>query len=195
VGVKYQIPGGNTLLTLSWFDITQRNVASYNRLTSAYEQIGEVKSKGIEAEVHAQPTPEITLTAAYTYTDVVTKDSNSADEIGHSPAGIPRHAASAWGSYSVLSGALNGLTVGSGVRYIGDAPADATGQYDVPHYTLYDAMVKYDLGQASSALRGAALQLNVQNLTDKKYVSSCSGEYACFYGSGRSIIASVNYRW
>jgi iron complex outermembrane receptor protein len=65
----------------------------------------------------------------------------------------------------------------------------------VPHYTLYDAMVKYDLGQASSALRGAALQLNVQNLTDKKYVSSCSGEYACFYGSGRSIIASVNYRW
>ncbi|WP_116300323.1 TonB-dependent receptor domain-containing protein, partial [Escherichia coli] len=22
VGVKYQIPGGNTLLTLSWFDIT-----------------------------------------------------------------------------------------------------------------------------------------------------------------------------
>ncbi|MCY0656347.1 TonB-dependent receptor domain-containing protein, partial [Klebsiella pneumoniae] len=31
VGVKYQIPGGNTLLTLSWFDITQRNVASYNR--------------------------------------------------------------------------------------------------------------------------------------------------------------------
>ncbi|MGP1207959.1 MULTISPECIES: TonB-dependent siderophore receptor [unclassified Serratia (in: enterobacteria)] len=195
VGVKYQIPGGNTLLTLSWFDITQRNVASYNRLTSAYEQIGEVKSKGIEAEVHAQPTPEIKLTAAYTYTDVVTKDSNSADEIGHSPAGIPRHAASAWGSYSFLSGALNGLTVGSGVRYIGDAPADATGQYDVPHYTLYDAMVKYDLGQASSALRGAALQLNVQNLTDKKYVSSCSGEYACFYGSGRSIIASVNYRW
>lgn len=193
--MKYQIPGGNTLLTLSWFDITQRNVASYNRLTSAYEQIGEVKSKGIEAEVHAQPTPEIKLTAAYTYTDVVTKDSNSADEIGHSPAGIPRHAASAWGSYSFLSGALNGLTVGSGVRYIGDAPADDIGQYDVPHYTLYDAMVKYDLGQASSALRGAALQLNVQNLTDKKYVSSCSGEYACFYGSGRSIIASVNYRW
>ena len=48
--------------------------------------------------------------------------------------------------------------------------------------------VRNDLGQASSALRGAALQLNVQNLTDKKYVSSCSGEYACIYGSGRSII-------
>ena len=55
--------------------------------------------------------------------------------------------------------------------------------------------VRNDLGQASSALRGAALQLNVQNLADKKYVSSCSGEYACIYGSGRSIIASVNYRW
>jgi len=133
--------------------------------------------------------------AAYTYTDVVTKDSNTAAEIGHSPAAIPRHAASAWGSYSVLSGALNGLTLGTGVRYIGDAPADAIGQYEVPHYTLYDAMAKYDLGQAAASLRGASVQLNVQNLSDKKYVSSCSGEYACFYGVGRTIIASLDYRW
>lgn len=194
IGVKYQILN-DTLLTVSWFDITQKNLASFNRSTYFYEQIGKVKSRGIEADLHAQPTPEIALMAAYTYTDVVTKDSNTAAEIGHSPAAIPRHAASAWGSYSVLSGALNGLTLGTGVRYIGDAPADAIGQYEVPHYTLYDAMAKYDLGQAAASLRGASVQLNVQNLSDKKYVSSCSGEYACFYGVGRTIIASLDYRW
>lgn len=194
IGVKYQILN-DTLLTVSWFDITQKNLASFNRSTYFYEQIGKVKSRGIEADLHAQPTPEIALMAAYTYTDVVTKDSNTAAEIGHSPAAIPRHAASAWGSYSVLSGALNGLTLGTGVRYIGDVPADAIGQYEVPHYTLYDAMAKYDLGQAAASLRGASVQLNVQNLSDKKYVSSCSGEYACFYGVGRTIIASLDYRW
>lgn len=194
IGVKYQILN-DTLLTVSWFDITQKNLASFNRSTYFYEQIGKVKSRGIEADLHAQPTPEIALMAAYTYTDVVTKDSNTAAEMGHSPAAIPRHAASAWGSYSVLTGALNGLTLGTGVRYIGDAPADAIGQYEVPHYTLYDAMAKYDLGQAAASLRGASVQLNVQNLSDKKYVSSCSGEYACFYGVGRTIIASLDYRW
>lgn len=194
IGVKYQITR-DTLLTVSWFDITQKNLASFNRNTYFYEQIGKVKSRGVETDLHAQPTPEISLIAAYTYTDIVTKDSNTAAEVGHSPAAIPRHAASAWGSYSFLSGPLNGLTLGTGVRYIGQAPADAVGQYDVPHYTLYDAMAKYDLGQAVSSLRGTSLQLNVKNLSDKKYVSSCSGEYACFYGVGRTIIASVDYRW
>ncbi len=195
VGVKYQIPDSNTLLTLSWFDITQKNVASFNRTTYFYDQIGKVKSQGVEAEVHAQPTPEIALTAAYSYTDVETKDSPTAAEIGHAPAAIPRHAASAWGTYSFQQGVLNGLTIGSGVRYIGTAPGDAVGEYYVPHYTLYDAMAKYDLGQATSSLRGTTLQLNVQNLSDKKYVSSCSGEDACFYGVGRTIVASVDYRW
>lgn len=194
IGLKYQL-SSDTLLTLSWFDITQKNLASFNRSTYFYEQIGKVKSRGVEADLHAQPTPEISLIAAYTYTDIVTKESNTADEIGHSPAAIPRHAASAWGSYSFLSGPVNGLTLGTGVRYIGDAPADAVGQYTVPHYTLYDAMMKYDLGQAVSSLRGTSVQLNVKNLSDKKYVSSCSGEYACFYGVGRTIIASVDYRW
>lgn len=195
VGVKYQIPDSNTLLTFSWFDITQKNLASYNRTTYYYEQIGKVKSQGVEAELHAQPLPEVALTAAYTYTDVVTKESNTAAERGHSPAAIPRHGASAWGTYSVLHGALNGLTVGTGIRYVGVAPADATGEYYVPHYTLYDAMVKYDLGQASTSLKGTTLQLNVQNLSDEKYVSSCSGQYACFYGVGRTVVASVDYRW
>lgn len=195
VGVKYQIPDSHTLLTLSWFDITQKNVASFNRSTFFYDQIGKVKSRGVEAEVNAQPTPEITLTAAYTWTDLETKDSPTAAEIGHSPAAIPRHAASAWGSYSFQQGGLNGLTVATGVRYIGTAPGDAIGEYEVPHYTLYDAMIKYDLGQATSSLRGTTLQLNVQNLSDKHYVASCSGQDACFYGSGRTMIASVDYRW
>ncbi|TKJ83802.1 TonB-dependent siderophore receptor [Erwinia persicina] len=195
VGVKFQPKGVDAMMTVSWFDINQKNVSSYNRLTNAYEQIGKVNSQGVETELHIQPTPEIKLIAAYTYTDVVTKRSTDPDEVGHSPNAIPRHAASAWGSYSFLNGALNGLTVGTGVRYVGKAPGDDIGEYTVPHYTLYDAMVKYDLGQAVTALKGTTLQFNAQNLTDKHYVSSCAGQYACFYGAGRTFVASVNYRW
>jgi iron complex outermembrane receptor protein len=85
--------------------------------------------------------------------------------------------------------------VGTGVRYVGKAGGDNTGEYYVPHYTLYDAMVKYELGQAVPALKGTSLQFNVQNLTDEHYVASCSNAYACFYGSGRTFVASVDYRW
>ena len=195
VGVKFQPVGSNTMMTVSWFDINQKNVLSSIEGTRYYNQIGKVNSQGIETEIHAQPTPEIKLIAAYTYTDATTKESDTAAEVGHSPAAIPRHAASAWGSYSFLDGALDGLTVGTGVRYVGKAGADSTGEYYVPHYTLYDAMVKYELGQAVPALKGTSLQFNAQNLTDEHYVASCSNAYACFYGSGRTFVASVDYRW
>ena len=195
VGVKYQPLGWDAVFTVSAFDITQKNITAYNSVTGYNEQIGKVRSKGIETEAHAQITPEIKVLAAYTYTDAVTKESSITERIGHSPSSIPRHAASAWGSYSFLDGALSGFTLGAGVRYTGTTPADEVGIDNVPHYTLYDAMAKYELGEAVNSLRGTTLQLNVNNLADKHYVSSCSNSSACFYGSGRTIVASVSYSW
>ncbi|WP_293792540.1 TonB-dependent siderophore receptor [uncultured Pantoea sp.] len=195
VGVKYQPVGWDAVFTVSAFDITQKNITAYNSVTGYNEQIGKVRSKGIETEAHAQITPEIKLLAAYTYTDAVTKESSITERIGHSPSSIPRHAASAWGSYTFLDGVLSGFTLGTGVRYTGTAPADEIGVDKVPHYTLYDAMAKYELGEAANSLRGTTLQLNVNNIADKHYVASCSNESACFYGSGRSIVASVSYSW
>ena len=125
----------------------------------------------------------------------MTKERSITERIGHSPSSIPRHAASAWGSYTFLDGVLSGFTLGSGVRYTGTAPADEIGVDKVPHYTLYDAMAKYELGEAANSLRGTTLQLNVNNIADKHYVASCSNESACFYGSGRTIVASVSYSW
>lgn len=196
VGLKFQPKGSNTIMTVSLFDITQKNVSSYNSTTYYYEQIGKVKSQGVETEIHTQLTPEISLLGSYTYTDAETKDSvSTSSPAGKTPASIPRHAASAWGSYSFLNGPLQGLMVGAGVRYVGDSYGDNKESFKVPHYTLYDAMARYNLGEASPSLKGASVQLNVNNLSDKHYVASCSGTSACFYGTGRTITATVSYSW
>ncbi|UGA49807.1 MULTISPECIES: TonB-dependent siderophore receptor [Dickeya] len=195
VGVKFQPKGSNTLLTVSLFDITQKNITSYNSVTKYNEQIGKVKSKGVETEVHSQLTPEINLMAAYTYTDAVTKESYTASQVNKTPSSIPRHSASAWGSYSFQNGPLKGVTLGTGVRYIGSTYGDNAESFKVPAYTLYDAMARYELGSLASQLKGAAVQLNVNNLTDKRYVASCGGDTACFYGSGRTVVATVSYSW
>lgn len=196
VGVKFQPKGSDSLLTLSLFDITQKNISSYNSTTYYYEQIGKVKSRGAEVEARTQLTPALSLMAAYTYTDAETKESvNTNTPAGKTPASIPRHMASAWGNYSVQNGPLAGLTLGTGVRYIGTTYGDNKESFKVPHYTLYDAMARYDLGYASSQLKGATVQLNVNNLTDEHYVASCSGTTACFYGVGRTIAAAVSYSW
>ncbi|OOC15253.1 ferrichrysobactin receptor [Dickeya dadantii] len=195
VGVKFQPKGSNTLLTVSLFDITQKNITSYNSVTQYNEQIGKVKSKGVETEVHSQLTPEISLMAAYSYTDAVTKESYTASQVNKAPSSIPRHAASAWGSYSFHNGPLKGVTLGTGVRYIGSTYGDNAESFKVPAYTLFDAMARYELGSLASQLKGAAVQLNVNNLTDKHYVASCGGDTACFYGSGRTVVATVSYSW
>ncbi|QIZ47849.1 TonB-dependent siderophore receptor [Dickeya zeae] len=199
VGIKFQPKGSNTLLTVSLFDLTQKNI-TYSRYYSEYgrsysEQIGKVKSKGAEAEVHTQLTPEISLMAAYTYTDAVTKESNTASQINKTPSTIPRHSASTWGSYSFQNGPLKGITLGTGVRYVGSSYGDNAESFKVPAYTLYDAMARYELGSLSSQLKGATVQLNVNNLTDKHYVASCNNTMACFYGSGRTVVATVSYSW
>uniref|UniRef100_UPI0031DA2C3C hypothetical protein n=1 Tax=Achromobacter sp. TaxID=134375 RepID=UPI0031DA2C3C len=44
-------------------------------------------------------------------------------------------------------------------------------------------------------LKGMQVALNVQNLFDKEYIASCSGESWCWFGYQRSIKASLRYRW
>ncbi|MBC8949946.1 MULTISPECIES: TonB-dependent siderophore receptor [Xenorhabdus] len=195
IGIKFQPKDHDTLLTLSLFDITQKNVTTRNPVTRFSEQIGKIGSKGAEAEIHSQITPEINLMASYTYTDTKTKDDSNTSRIGQRVPSVPEHAASAWGSYSFTQTALKGFTLGAGVRYIGSTSGDYEETFHVKPYTLYDLMAKYDLGEASPQLKGASVQLNVNNLTNKRYVASCSNVEACFYGSGRSIVATVEYNW
>ncbi|MDE9497043.1 TonB-dependent siderophore receptor [Xenorhabdus bovienii] len=195
IGIKFQPKDHDTLLTLSLFDITQKNVTTRDPVTRISEQIGKIGSKGAEAEIHSQITPEINLMASYTYTDTKTKSDRNPARVGKRVPAVPEHAASVWGSYSFKQSVLEGLTLGTGVRYLGTTSGDFTEKFNVPSYTLYDLMAKYDLGEASPQLKGASVQLNVNNLTDKRYVSSCSNDGACFYGSGRSIFATVAYSW
>ncbi|MBD1227996.1 TonB-dependent siderophore receptor [Xenorhabdus griffiniae] len=195
IGIKFQPKDSDTLLTLSLFDITQKNVTTSNPVTRFSEQIGKIGSKGAEAEIHSQITPEINLIASYTYTDTKTKDDGNTSRIGKRIPSVPEHAASAWGSYSFTQTALKGFTLGAGIRYTGSTSGDYAETFHVKPYTLYDLMAKYDLGEASPQLKGANVQLNVNNLTNKRYVASCSNVEACFYGSGRSIVATVEYTW
>lgn len=100
--------------------------------------------------------------------------------------------ASLWTSYAFQ----NGLTTGAGMRYMGTTYGNSANSFKVPAYDLYDLSVGYDLSRSSpSSLKGAKLQLNVNNVFNEKYVSSCGAAWACFYGSERSAMAKVSYSW
>jgi len=94
-----------------------------------------------------------------------------------------RHA-STWLDYDFQQGALAGLKLGGGVRYVGES---VDGDTTVSSHTLVDAMASYDFANHWRA------QVNVSNLTDKEYVASC--DFWCYYGESRSVIGSLSYQW
>ena len=194
VGVKYQ-PTPTALMTLAMYDLTQSNVATWNSAAGWYENSGKVRSKGVEAEAHATFFDNLNLIASYTWTDAETVNTTVAGTEGKTPARIPTHMASAFTSYTLPNGALKSLTAGVGVRYIGTSYGDAKNTFKVPAVDLYDAMVSYELGELSSSLKGAKAQFNINNIADTKYVASCAGDSACFYGVGRTVTMTVNYAW
>lgn len=194
VGVKYQ-PTPTALMTLAMYNLTQSNVATWNSAAGWYENSGKVRSKGVEAEAHATFFDNLNLIASYTWTDAETVNTTVAGTEGKTPARIPTHMASAFTSYTLPNGVLKSLTAGVGVRYIGTSYGDAKNTFKVPAVDLYDAMVSYELGELSSSLKGAKAQFNINNIADTKYVASCAGDSACFYGVGRTVTMTVNYAW
>ncbi|MDU8924077.1 TonB-dependent siderophore receptor [Pasteurellaceae bacterium LIM206] len=194
VGIKYQ-PTETILFTTALFNLKQKNLVSYDPQTRDKTQTGEVKTKGFEVSLTANFTPNIALITSYTYINKKVKKDKDSSLINTTPWGIPRHQASLWGKYGWTNGFLNGLNIGAGIRYIGSTQGNNQNTFTVPHYTLYDVSVGYDLSKVTSALQGADLQLSVQNLTNKKYVSSCANAFSCFYGNERTAVLTFNYHW
>lgn len=195
VGLKYQPLGTDDLYTLSYFDLKQSNLANKDSNENFYRAVGELTSKGVEAEARLRPIEQVNVIASYTYMDVeYSKDFTGAAGVnnrGNTPNAVARNMASLWADYTFDLGPLAGLQVGGGARYFGKSWADAENTLRIPSYTLYDAMLGYDLSRVG--LQGVGVRLNLNNLTDETYVAACNSLNQCYYGEERNVMATVTY--
>ncbi len=187
-GVKYQPVGTSDLYTLAVYDLMQKDVANRDVLTATYVPAGKVHSQGIELEARNQLTPRLSTIMGYTLSHVRFKDSVDGND-GHTPYVVPNQMASAWAKYQFDYG----ISVGAGVRYIGKQWADNENTLRLPSTTLVDASVRMDLAAWNPALKGAFVQVNANNLTDKAYVAACYGTGYCYWGAERTVMATVGY--
>jgi iron complex outermembrane receptor protein len=196
LGIKYQPPGSNTLLTAAVYDLTQKNVTvttTNSDNVSITSQTGEVKVKGLELEAVSDVTENLKVIAAYT---LAKSEVQKGDFKGNRLQLMPNQQASLWADYTWHNGVLDGFGIGAGARYTGNTYGDqgntSLGKADA--YTVFDAAVHYDLGRLDNSLKGASLALNATNLFDKDYISTCDSFY-CYYGDQRSVVASATYTW
>ncbi|HDS1153299.1 TPA: ferrichrome porin FhuA [Pluralibacter gergoviae] len=200
VGVKYLPHDKPISVTASVFQITKTKNQTPDPDPEKGKlgfsvQSGKIRSQGFELEAKAAMTANINMTASYSYTDVeYTKDTNYKHK---RPVEVPRNQASLWMDYTFHETPLSGLTLGGGVRYVGDTSSFYTTQeknnksFNVSSYTVADATIKYDL--ARLGLPGSSVGVNVNNLFNRKYVSSCYRDYACYWGAERQITGTATF--
>ncbi len=194
IGIKYQPPGINALFTLAAYNLTQQNVLTPDPVHANFSvQTGEVRSRGIELEGRVSLTEGLNVIAAYTYLDNVNTQANGPTLNKH-PPGLPSNAGALWADYTFQSEALAGLGIGGGVRLVGPMYGNTTNTFMVQGYTLFDAMLRYDLGATIPSLQGLQLQVNGTNLGDVRYIVS-SQNTGAYYGLRRTVYASLTYRW
>ena len=195
LGIKYQPPGSNTLLSAAVYDLTQKNVSVTTTVgaTPITSQTGEVKVRGLELEAVSDVTENLKIIAAYT---LAKSEVQKGDYKGNRLQLMPNQQASLWADYTWHTGVLDGFGIGAGARYTGNTYGDQgntwLGKADA--YTVFDAAVHYDLGRLDNSLKGASLAPNATNLLDKDYISTCDSFY-CYYGDQRSVVASATYKW
>ena len=185
-GVKYQPAGIDALFTAAVFRIDQTNLSASvteNGITGT-RQIGEVRSEGAELEAAMSLVEGWNLKAAYTWLDTeIRKGDNEGNELRNAPM----HNASLWLTHD-FDGRLAGLTLGGGVRYIGERYGDAANLYELDDVTVYDLRASYEITEAVD------LSVNLSNLTDEAYIANC-GAFGCYYGDGRTLQARLTWSW
>jgi iron complex outermembrane receptor protein len=188
VGLKYDPTFVDGTFTASLFHLNRRNVVVSDPVTFLAEQIGEVESRGIELEGKVNLNENWKILASFAYTDLEVKDDIIAGYVGKKPYLIPDTTASLWLDYAVTEGALEGLSIGAGVRYQGESYADRLNTLTVPDATVFDAAIRYKK-------QGWEGSVNVANVFDKDYVRGCQGAYTCGYGDARTITFKLSKVW
>jgi iron complex outermembrane receptor protein len=193
-GIKYKPRGFNGFFTAAAFDITRQNLttpAPNNPLLSI--QTGTARSRGFEVEARTDITHDLQLVANYSYVNAYYTHDESGLTGKRLPA-VPHNQASAWAYYTVPGGRLSSLSLGGGVRYVGKT-LDSTNSFAVPDVTLVDLALRYDVGHLVPALKGLQGSINIDNLFDRTYVSSCYYATWCAYGYQRTAFGGLNYHW
>ncbi len=202
-GIKYQAPGSRSFVQLSAFQLTQKNALTPDpdpTHVGFNVQSGEGRVRGLELDAKANLWQGFDVIASYAYMDSEVTKANASVAGGASLLGkrlimVPRHQASLWADYTIQSGALAGLGIGGGLRYMGDVFSDEANSFKLPAHTLLDAAIHYDFGKLDPRLTGLDLRVTATNLLNKEYVGYCQSATQCYYGQGRTVLASLRYRW
>ncbi|MDF2235518.1 TonB-dependent siderophore receptor [Albimonas sp. CAU 1670] len=191
VGIKYAIPGTNSLLSTALFDIAQEDGVVFDASTGVNRQVQrDLRSQGVEFEAVSSFDNGLSLIASWTHLRMKI-EKGAAGTAGNELSATPNDVANLWVHYAPPSGALKGFGFGAGLRYVGESWGDDANSFRNDDRVYVDLAVSYDLGRLG--IEGAQAQLNVRNLFDATD-QTCSAGY-CYWDEGLSATLALRHRF
>lgn len=198
IGIKGEYFDGGLNASVALFDMTQENRAyaltsqpaacqAQNR--TCYEAAGEVRSRGIDAELTGALTPDWQFSASYTYVlSQYVKDANERNEGRLFAPNQPKHLFKVATSYN-LPGNLNKWRVGADVFAQSETfNVVGTGYATQDSYAVLGLMAGYRFNENWDG------RVNLNNVTDEKYWQGIpTGSGSGVYGDPRNLMFSLKW--
>jgi iron complex outermembrane receptor protein len=154
-GVKVDLFDQRLTGTVSVYDIRVTNIvrayipASPDSSLPAFPQIqdGSQKSRGVEAEIVANPFTGFNIVAGFSYNDSKYERTDKDVEGRRPSTAASPYTANWWLSYKIPGGSLKGLGIGFGGNYASDnkiVNSVSQGVFILPAYAVLSASVFYD---------------------------------------------------
>ncbi|MBT2562263.1 TonB-dependent receptor [Pedobacter sp. ISL-68] len=150
-GVKTNIFNGKLTGAVSYYYIKVKDIVrGYNGDPSnpnAQIQDGNKISKGIEAEVIANPVNGLNIIAGFAYNDNHLENASPDVEGRRDAYSAAPYSANLWISYKFATGSLKGFGLGAGGNYASDnkiVNSVSQGVFILPAYEVFNASVFYD---------------------------------------------------
>lgn len=191
IGTKFQ--NDAITATVALFNINKKNVQTsepcgVNGAETCTRVSGEVRSRGLEADITGQITEFWSLTGSYAYTD--TKVLEDPILKGEPLDGVSKHTGALYLTRDFGQVGIGDLRAGAGARFASRwGVNDGAGtEYHLPSSKIADAFVAYNMKFDD---RDLTLQLNLKNMFDEKYYTSASGlgSPAISIGEPRQLVA------
>ncbi len=194
LGTKWDLlPGGRLSVTGALFKSTMNN-ARVTAPDGTTQNVGRKEIRGVELGFSGKLASAWTVFGGYTWLDAEIADNGyiaSGSSFVPSPyngnrfPSTPKNSASLWTSYAFTKG----FTAGFGVSAMSKVYANVNNNKAVPGYARFDAMASY------AVTKDIALQLNLQNLTDKLYFDKVSSPHYAGVAPGRSATLTANFKF
>ena len=197
LGTKWDILNDKLNLTAAIFRTEKTNTRATTD-TGLTSNIGKTRVDGIELGANGNITEKWAVSAGYTYLDSELVDGGyenigttaapnyvASSNNGKQVQNVAKNSATLWTTYQVLPE----LTVGAGAIAMDKVYGNAANTKWVPGYVRYDAMARYSVN------KNVDLQLNVNNLSDKRYFNKAYSSHYATEAEGRSAVLAINFKY